>query len=123
MQLASTASPRSANNSATCSYASGYRKYQRTAVRITSPEYWRPLNGLAAVIDMPYRTKSGHSNFAMEPTALSAKALQHLSASRGISSPVACGIARPTETSPVPKGAADNRRERLESELVSAGQR
>src|ERR1700747_1286279 len=68
MQLASTASPRSANNSATCSKASGYRKYQRTAVRITSPEYWRPLNGLAAVIDMPYRTKSAHSNFAMEPS-------------------------------------------------------
>ena len=38
-----------------------------TAVRITSPEYWRPLNGLAAVIDMPYRTKSAHSNFAMKP--------------------------------------------------------
>jgi hypothetical protein len=67
MQLASTASPRSANNSATCSQGSGYRKYQRTAVRITSPEYWRPLNGLPALIDMPYRTKSAHSNFAMEP--------------------------------------------------------
>ena len=39
-----------------------------TAVRITSPEYWRPLNGLAAIIDMPYRTKSAHSNFAMEPS-------------------------------------------------------
>ena len=25
------------------------------------------MNGLAAVIDMPYRTKSAHSNFAMEP--------------------------------------------------------
>jgi hypothetical protein len=28
----------------------GYRKYQRTAVRITSPGYWRPLNGLVALI-------------------------------------------------------------------------
>jgi hypothetical protein len=44
-----------------------YRKYQRIAVRITSPESWHPLNGLAAVIDMPYRTKSAHSHFAMEP--------------------------------------------------------
>jgi hypothetical protein len=26
------------------------------------------LNGLAAVIDMPYRTKSDHSNFEMEPS-------------------------------------------------------
>jgi len=33
--------------------AGGYRKYQRTAVSIISPAYWRPLNGLAAPIGMP----------------------------------------------------------------------
>jgi hypothetical protein len=37
-QLASAARPRSASISAACSYASGYRRYHRTAKRITSPE-------------------------------------------------------------------------------------
>src|ERR1700733_11201165 len=50
MQLASTGSPRSVSSSDTCWYASGYRKYQRTAVTITWPGYCRPLNGLRAVI-------------------------------------------------------------------------
>src|ERR1700744_4556379 len=62
------ASPRSASSSDTCSYANGYRKYQRTAVTSTSPGYCRPLNGLAAVIGTAsYPTKSLSPNFAMEP--------------------------------------------------------
>src|SRR5262249_56000661 len=30
----------------------GYRRYQRTHRTITSPGYWRPLNGLVGVIGM-----------------------------------------------------------------------
>src|ERR1700675_2720619 len=55
-------------------------------------------------------------------TSPSAKALQHLPANQGISFPAACGIARPVETSPVTKVAADNRPERLADYLVSAEQ-
>src|SRR5215813_15632902 len=32
--------------------ANGYRRYQRTHRTITSPGYWRPLNGLVGVIGM-----------------------------------------------------------------------
>jgi hypothetical protein len=42
--------PRSARSSATSSYTKGYRRHQRTACRITSPGYWRPLNGFVAEI-------------------------------------------------------------------------
>src|SRR5688500_14812422 len=52
MQLASMKSPRSVRISDTCRYASGYCRYQRTASRITSPGYWRPLNGFVGVIGM-----------------------------------------------------------------------
>src|ERR1700730_17504697 len=58
MQLASTSTPRSASNSATCSYDSGYRRYQRTHKMITSPGCWRPLKGLFGVIGiglLPYQ--------------------------------------------------------------------
>src|SRR5580704_10665295 len=54
MQLASTSTPRSATNSATCSYDSGYRRYQRTHKMITSPGCWRPLKGLFGVIGMNF---------------------------------------------------------------------
>src|SRR5215212_8446286 len=54
MQLASMDSPRSVRISETCRYASGYRRYQRTASRITSPGYWRPLNGFVGVIGMEF---------------------------------------------------------------------
>jgi len=65
--MPSTGSPRSASSSATCSYANGYRKYQRTAVRIIAPGYWRPLNGFAAVIGTAsYPNKSLYPNFVME---------------------------------------------------------
>src|ERR1700733_2955482 len=50
MQLASTSTPRSANNSATCSYDSGYRRYQRTHKMTTSLGCWRPLKGEFGVI-------------------------------------------------------------------------
>src|SRR5262249_39760019 len=59
MQLGSTLTPRSAKSSETCSYANGYRKYQRTHSRITSPGKWRHLKGLVAVIGirfLPYQT-------------------------------------------------------------------
>src|ERR1700683_4776454 len=54
MQLASTSTPRSANNSATCSYDSGYRRYQRTHKMTTSPGCWRPLKGSFGVIGMHF---------------------------------------------------------------------
>jgi len=50
MQLASTSTPRSAINSVTCSYDSGYRRYQRTHKTINSPGCYRPLKGLFGVI-------------------------------------------------------------------------
>src|SRR4051794_15599783 len=68
MQLASANRPRSPTSSATWAYASGYRRYHRTAVMITSPEYWRPLNLLVAVIGIkcpPYQRPL--PNFATEP--------------------------------------------------------
>jgi hypothetical protein len=43
-----------ATSSATCSYARGYRRYQRTHRIITSPGNWRPLNGLDGVIGMDF---------------------------------------------------------------------
>src|SRR5262249_8687861 len=55
----STSTPRSAKSSETCSYANGYRKYQRTHSRITWPGKWRHLKGLVAVIgirSLPYQT-------------------------------------------------------------------
>src|ERR1700722_14295049 len=58
MQLESTSTPRSPNNSATCSYDSGYRRYQRTHKMITSPGCWRPLKGLFGGISiglLPYQ--------------------------------------------------------------------
>src|SRR5687768_10921479 len=61
MQLAFTSRPRSPNSSATCWYESGYRRYHLTASRITSPGYWRPLNGLVGVIGMdflPYQSRT-----------------------------------------------------------------
>ena len=71
MQLASTGSPRSASNSDTCSYANGYRKYQRTAGMITCLGYCRPSNGLASVIGTAsHPTKSPTHNFAMEPAVV-----------------------------------------------------
>jgi hypothetical protein len=45
----------------------GYRRYHRTHKRISSPGYWRPLNGLVGVIGMKspaYQTPA--RNFAME---------------------------------------------------------
>src|SRR6516164_7802580 len=54
MQLGSTVTPRSAKSSATCSYARGYRRYQRTHRIITSPGNWRPLNGWDGVIGMDF---------------------------------------------------------------------
>src|ERR1700719_1816802 len=69
MQLASTSMPRSARSSATCSYAKGYRRYQRTACRITSPGYWRPLNGFVAEIGTDsYPINLDASNFATKPS-------------------------------------------------------
>src|ERR1700686_156286 len=71
MQLASTSTPRSATNSATCSYDNGYRRYQRTHKMITSPGCWRPLKGLFGVIGMDfYLTSLSAPKFAMEPLAV-----------------------------------------------------
>src|SRR5260370_41431532 len=68
MQLASTSTPRSATSSVTCSYDSGYRRYQRTHKTITSPGYWRPLNGLCGLIGMDfYPTRMPAMKFATEP--------------------------------------------------------
>src|ERR1700722_11565038 len=68
MQLASTSTPRSASNSATCSYDSGYRRYQRTHKMITSPGCWRPLKGLFGVIGMDfYPTSLSARKVATEP--------------------------------------------------------
>src|SRR5512138_2685097 len=68
MQLASMNTPRSVRISATCRYASGYRRYQRTASRITSPGYCRPLNGCVGVIGMDVPTLPERClNFATEP--------------------------------------------------------
>src|SRR6516164_8656834 len=73
MQLASTSTPRSAANSATCSYDSGYRRYQRTHKMITSPGCCRPLNGLLGVIGMDfYPTSLSTRKFATEPLVMSA---------------------------------------------------
>src|SRR5215472_1338472 len=70
MQLASTSTPRSANNSATCSYDNGYRRYQRTPKMITSPGCWRPLNGLFGVMGMDlYPTSLSVQKFATEPNS------------------------------------------------------
>jgi hypothetical protein len=69
IQLASTSTPRSATNSATCSYDSGYRRYQRTHKMITSPGCWRPLKG---VIGMDfYPTSLSAHKFATEPNGSS----------------------------------------------------
>src|SRR3954453_22622042 len=54
MQLGSTATPHSPKSSATCSYASGYRRHHRTQRMITTPGNWRPLNGLVGVIGMEF---------------------------------------------------------------------
>src|SRR6516165_20029 len=71
MQLASTSTPRSAANSATCSYDSGYRRYQRMHKMITSPGCCRPLNGLLGVIGMDfYPTSLSTRKFATESFAL-----------------------------------------------------
>src|SRR5271169_2890042 len=68
MQLASTSTPRSASSSATCSYESGYRRYQRTHKAITSPGCWRPLNGLCKLIGMEfYPIRMPAPKFATEP--------------------------------------------------------
>src|SRR5260370_33004082 len=68
MQLASTSTPRSATSSVTCSYDSGYRRYQRTHKTITSPGYWRPLNGLCGLIGMDfYPIRLPAPKFATEP--------------------------------------------------------
>src|SRR5215469_650081 len=68
MQLASTSTPRSASNSATCSYDNGYRRYQRTPKMIISPGCWRPLKGLFGVIGMDfYPTSLSAHKFATEP--------------------------------------------------------
>src|SRR5580704_2266822 len=68
MQLASTSTPRSATNSATCSYDNGYRRYQRTHKMITSPGCWRPLKGLFGVIGMDFQpTSLSAPKFATEP--------------------------------------------------------
>ena len=67
MQLASMNRPRSVKSSETCRYASGYRKYQRTASRITSPGYWRPLNGFVGVIGTGSYPTRATLNFATEP--------------------------------------------------------
>jgi hypothetical protein len=49
-------------------YAKGYRRYQRTACRITSPGYWRPLNGFVAEIGTDsYPINLDASNFATKP--------------------------------------------------------
>src|SRR5260370_558061 len=70
MQLASTSTPRSATSSVTCSYDSGYRRYQRTHKTITSPGYWRPLNGLCGLIGMEfYPIRMPAPKFATEPLA------------------------------------------------------
>src|SRR5262245_10743839 len=64
MQLASMNKPRSVRISETCRYASGYRRYQRTANRITSPGYCRPLNGFVGVIGidfLPYQSPTQSS--------------------------------------------------------------
>src|SRR5215471_17342380 len=67
-QLASANSPRSDKSSDTCRYASGYRKYHRTAIRMTSPGYWRPLNGSVGVIGIGLLTLSERrQKFATEP--------------------------------------------------------
>src|ERR1022692_1774165 len=69
MQLASTSTPRSTTNSATCSYDSGYRRYHRTHKMITSPGCWRPLKGLFGVIGMDfYPTSLLAPKFATEPS-------------------------------------------------------
>src|SRR5713226_3928072 len=71
MQLASTSTPRSATSSVTCSYDSGYRRYQRTHKTITSPGYWRPLNGLCGLIGMDfYPIRLPAPKFATEPSAV-----------------------------------------------------
>src|ERR1700686_3657980 len=68
MQLASTSTPRSDTNSATCSYDSGYRRYQRTHKMITSPGCWRPLKGLFGVIGMDFYPTSLYApKVATEP--------------------------------------------------------
>src|SRR5260370_42598512 len=68
MQLASTSTPRSATSSVTCSYDSGYRRYQRTHKTITSPGCWRPLNGLCGLIGMDfYPIRMPAPEFATEP--------------------------------------------------------
>src|SRR3977135_1783 len=54
MQLASTSTPRSAINSVTCSYDSGYRRYKRTHKMINSPGCCRPLKGLVDVIGIDF---------------------------------------------------------------------
>src|SRR5712692_4258760 len=68
MQLASTSTPRSATSSVTCSYDSGYRRYQRTHKTITSPGYWRPLNGWCGMIGMDfYPIRMPAPKFATKP--------------------------------------------------------
>src|SRR5260370_37069108 len=76
MQLASTSTPRSATSSVTCSYDSGYRRYQRTHKTITSPGYWRPLNGLCGLIGMDfYPIRLPAPKFATEPRVPPAEAI------------------------------------------------
>src|SRR5260370_34037277 len=71
MQLASTSTPRSATSSVTCSYDSGYRGYQRTHKTITSPGYWRPLNGLCELIGMDfYPIRMPAPKFATKPVEI-----------------------------------------------------
>src|SRR3981081_2237324 len=68
MQLASTSTPRSAINSVTCSYDSGYRRYKRTHKMINSPGCCRPLKGLVGVIGIDfYPTSMPAPEFATKP--------------------------------------------------------
>src|SRR3981081_3786980 len=68
MQLASTSTPRSAINSVTCSYDSGYRRYKRTHKMINSPGCCRPLKGLVGVIGIDfYPTSMLAPEFATKP--------------------------------------------------------
>ena len=63
------ATPRSAINSVTCSYDSGYRRYRRTHKMINSPGCCRPLNGLLAVIRIHFHpTRMPAAKFATEPS-------------------------------------------------------
>jgi hypothetical protein len=59
MQLASTSTPRSAANSAKCSYDSGYLNYKRTHKMINPPGCCRPLKGSFEVIGVDFYLPAG----------------------------------------------------------------